>query len=174
MTIGGVDLERSYGYDENGNLTDYTDRDGRRTHYQYDTLNRKTDETWFDESDDPTGYSATYSYTIDNSLHTVTAYQGASVASSTTYTYDTMGRPDDVTRYVNGAGSFDLNYDYNSEGFLYHRTIDAGLSSLLVDTSYSYDYEGRPGRLASRAFTLRPNRLNTATCRLAMLMAGNC
>ena len=82
-------------YDNDGELTDTTDADGRRTTYSYDADGDQTGETWVGASPSE---KITYTYDADNEL------TGATDAYATlTFTYDSGGN--ELTSATSGPGT---------------------------------------------------------------------
>jgi YD repeat-containing protein len=90
-TAGGSteEVTRNFGYDANGNLTSYTDFDGRVTNYTYDALGQMTTEKWF-ASTSATTPTSTLNYAYDV-LGNMTSTSDPS--SSYSYNYDALNRP---------------------------------------------------------------------------------
>ena len=85
----------TYVYDNDGELTDTTDADGRRTTYSYDADGDQTGETWVGASPSE---MITYTYDADNEL------TGAADAYATlTFTYDSGGNQ--ITSATSGPGN---------------------------------------------------------------------
>ena len=99
----------TYVYDNDGELTDTTDADGRRTTYSYDADGDQTGETWVGASPSE---KITYTYDADNEL------TGAADAYATlTFTYDSGGN--EITSATSGPGtgqpSVTLTSGYNAQ-----------------------------------------------------------
>jgi len=120
----------TYAYDNADQLTDTTDRNGRRTTFSYDNAGRQTGETWVGASP-----SEVITYTYDNAGELTKAADGF---ATLTYVYDNAGRM--TTAVTSGPGTgqptVTLTYAYNQAS---ERTsLTDSLSSQGV-TSYTYD-----------------------------------
>jgi RHS repeat-associated protein len=117
--VGPQPRQESYVYDNNGNLSQFTDRKSQATSYTYDALNRRTGVTYAGPS------TTTYTYdkgnrltsTVDSISGTITrSYDGLDRLTSETtpqgsvsYTYDNAGRR--ATMTVSGQPSVVHSYD---------------------------------------------------------------
>ncbi|MFF4697279.1 DUF6531 domain-containing protein [Streptomyces chattanoogensis] len=102
---GSDQLIRSYGHDEDGNLTTVTNSGGATTRFEYDTEHRMT--AWVDSND------SRYEYSYDD-RHRCTAQSGVEGHIANRFTY---GEPDPETGYrtttlTNGEG-FSTRYVMN-------------------------------------------------------------
>ncbi|TWT29628.1 RHS repeat domain-containing protein [Blastopirellula retiformator] len=127
---------RYYEYDAAGNLTEYTDRNGRVTQYAYDNLQRRTTETWLDGV--TTVNTISYGYDAASQLVSVT---DASAAYD--FTYDRLGRITS-TEYDLAALGYDVvldqAYDALNRRIRLAAEID-GTDDLLSE--YAYDFLNR-------------------------------
>jgi RHS repeat-associated protein len=101
-----TNVRTAYGYDANGNVTSQTDPLGRVTTYQYDTLNRPTQQTQNAVSGGPqnadTNVTTAYTYDLLGNLLTQTDPEGV----VTRYEYDALNRPTtQVQNEVGGAAA---------------------------------------------------------------------
>jgi YD repeat-containing protein len=81
----GLNKTRTRSYDNVGNLTQTTDRNGRKVAYNYDTLNRQTSERWLDSSN---ATIKTFSASYDAVGHLLTS---TNPDAAYTYSYDAVG-----------------------------------------------------------------------------------
>ena len=121
----------TYVYDNDGELTDTTDADGRRTTYSYDADGDQTGETWVGASPSE---MITYTYDADNEL------TGAADAYATlTFTYDSGGN--EITSATSGPGtgqpSVTLTSGYNAQHSL--TSVSDNISGNVGLTTYQYD-----------------------------------
>ena len=121
----------TYVYDNDGELTDTTDADGRRTTYSYDADGDQTGETWVGASPSE---KITYTYDADNEL------TGADDAYATlTFTYDSGGN--ELTSATSGPGtgqpSVTLTSTYNPQNDL--ASVTDNVSGNVGITTYLYD-----------------------------------
>ena len=104
----------TYVYNADDQLTDTTDRDGRRTTYSYDSGGRETGETWLSSSGGTTNL-ITYTYDADNELTNVTDNY-----ATLTITYDTGGNQLTVATSGPGTGqpsvTLTSGYDQSTTG----------------------------------------------------------
>jgi RHS repeat-associated protein len=121
--LGGDLKAESYVYDNNGNLTQFTDRKGQATTHTYDALNRRTSATYADTS------TTTYTYDKGNRLLQV----NDSVSGLITRTYDGLNR---LTSEATPQGS--VSYTYDAAGRRATMTV-FGQPSIV----YSYDNANR-------------------------------
>ncbi len=125
----------TYVYDNDGELTDTTDADGRRTTYSYDSDGNQTGETWVGSSP---AEKITYTYDADHEL------TGADDAYATlTFTYDSGGN--NITSATSGPGtgqpSVTLTSGYDS---LHNLTsLSDNISGNLGLTTFVYDASER-------------------------------
>src|SRR5208283_3818972 len=128
-------------YDNNGNLTSKTDRNGHTINYSYDAANRLTQKSY-------SGNTATYTYDNDSRLTTVTDSTG-----TYQFSYDGMGRLIGTTTnytFLTSRG-FTTSYGYDAAS---NRTSFQDPES--GQASYTYDSLNRLGRLQnaqSQVFT---------------------
>ncbi|MES1213406.1 MAG: RHS repeat-associated core domain-containing protein, partial [Singulisphaera sp.] len=82
---------RSYEYDADGNLQKVIDRDGRKTTYTYDGMNRRINEQWFaNDADTTADYAIGYAYNADGTMASTSAGP-AGGSSDASYSYDYYG-----------------------------------------------------------------------------------
>ena len=142
----------TYVYDNDGELTDTTDADGRRTTYSYDSDGDQTGETWVGASPSE---KITYTYDADNEL------TGANDGFATlTFTYDSGGN--ELTAATSGPGtgqpSVTLTSGYNAQHSLTsvadNISGNAGLDHVPVrcrsEADHDHDVIQRHGRPADR------------------------
>ncbi|MEU9209458.1 DUF6531 domain-containing protein [Streptomyces sp. NPDC048415] len=115
----------SYGYDENGNLTDVRNSDGKPLRFTYDSEGRIT--SWADRN------ANTYSYVYDDHGRVIRT-EGSGGFLSGTLSYDDATR---TTTVINGLGH-STRYEHN-EAFRLIREIDA----LGNTTEQEWDADGR-------------------------------
>jgi RHS repeat-associated protein len=114
----------TFRYDNDGNLTDATDRDGRHTHVDYTAGDRPYQVTRAD------GVVLKSDYYSDGTLKSQTNGAG----KKTSYTYDSLGRPQSITDPLGRSTS----ESYDANGNL-HQTVDSSGRT----TTYSYDNANR-------------------------------
>ena len=137
-----------YAYDTNGNLTQFTDRKGNVTVYQYDLLDRKI-FAGFDQNGNQYASTVTYSYDqadrltqlVDSSYGTITrSYDGMDnlIGEQTplgelSYNYDAAHRLLSTT--VDGQAPITYSYD----------RVDhvIGITQGSISASFAYDSSGR-------------------------------
>ena len=108
--------EWSYTYDANGNLETQTDNKTQTTTFTYDELNRVLTKTY--STSDPT-----VEYVYDNTtsgsngkgqLHYVERKSGSTILVRKTYDeYDSMGRVEKETKYIQGDSNRETQYQYD-------------------------------------------------------------
>ncbi|TKB87563.1 MAG: hypothetical protein E8D43_00895, partial [Nitrospira sp.] len=98
-----LNRQESYEYDAAGNLTQFTDRKNQIAAFAYDALNRRTTAT----------------------------YQGDTPASTTTFTYDAVGRVMRASDTAAGAGTIDFGYD----------TLDRLIQEITGQGTVAYQYD---------------------------------
>ena len=105
-----------------GNLTQYTDADGRVTTYQYDSQDRVTGETWYANA---TALAAnnpeeiiSYTYDFDGDIIAELDFNCAQsqVVSADYYTYNDSDQMTAVVETVAGGPAVQLVYSYNDSG----------------------------------------------------------
>ena len=121
----------TYVYDNDGELTDTTDADGRRTTLSYDANGNQTGETWVGASP---AEKITYTYDADNEL------TGALDSFATlTFTFDSGGN--EITAATSGPGtgqpSVTLTSGYNAQHSL--TSVTDNVSGNVGITTYLYD-----------------------------------
>ena len=129
----------TYVYDNDGELTDTTDADGRRTTFAYDAAGDQTGETWVGALPSE---KITYTYDADNEL------TGASDAYATlTFTYDSGGN--ELTSATSGPGtgqpSVTLTSTYNPQNNLASVTDNVsgnvGITTISIRRRSAADYD---------------------------------
>lgn len=126
------------GYDSDGNLTAYTDRNGRTTQYQYDQDNQLVKEDWLGALGSAI-YTAAYTYDADDRLILATDSN-----STYGYSYDALSRVTQMSGAIGLPSGFTVGYAYNNDDQVTERDIyGTGSSPLVIDT-YAYDGQGRP------------------------------
>ena len=118
-----------YELNEVGNRTSVTEADGRRVDYQYDDLDRLTQETITDPGS--TNDGRTYSYTYDDVGNRTRRVD--SVDGTTTYSYDDNDRL--LEEVANGVSTV---YTYDDNGNTLTQTIDGQ-----APTTYTWDDRNR-------------------------------
>ncbi|MFI6771042.1 RHS repeat-associated core domain-containing protein [Streptomyces sp. NPDC050355] len=129
---GGSDqLIRSYGHDDDGNLTAVTNSTGAVTRFEYDLEHRMT--AWVDSND------SRYEYTYDQH-HRCTTQSGAQGHLANRYTYDDVDPESGhrVTTHINGEG-FPTRYFINDRLQVIAVTDPIGNT-----TRTAYDTHDRP------------------------------
>jgi RHS repeat-associated protein len=144
----GSTLQRTitYAYDLRDNLTD--DNEGAtnvRSTFTYDLLDRVTDETQVipQASGSVTfTYRTTFSYFADDQVQSRRALINGTLNSTTTYSYDGMGRLSDEKETLNpsGNGNKEAAFSYLPTGQIQTIQRKGGLSFVNAAlTTYSYD-----------------------------------
>ncbi len=129
-----LNKDRLWEYDAASNVTEYTDRNGRVTEYDYDNLHRRTSETWLD------GMSVvnTLEYEYDAASQLLTASDDY---SDYEYSYDLLGRVTEVIAAHSGLlVKFNQAYDANGRRIELAASIHDGMD--YVDdfvNEYTYD-----------------------------------
>jgi RHS repeat-associated protein len=160
-------VERQYSYDLDGNLKTLLDRNGLYKVFQYDHLNRVTQEQWFQTDTsttaDKTIVSAydvmgrltstsdsvsSISYVYDALGRETTCQSGGTAVTPSrpdityTYTYYLNGQRHTATAAVNGLNNYTETYTYDDLDRTSSVTQASGGTATLKVTS-SYDREGR-------------------------------
>jgi RHS repeat-associated protein len=157
-------LPEHTGYDNDGELTDTTDEDGRRTTYSYNADGDQTGETWvgaspsekitytYDADNEMTGAAdsfATLTFTYDNDGWLATdATSGPGSGQPTvtlTYSYDQLGDETSVTDSLTGSGAAGqgiTTYTYSAAQQVTGITTSYGGTSG-PQVSYTYDNASR-------------------------------
>ena len=120
----------TYVYDNDGELTDTTDEDGRRTTYSYNADGDQTGETWVGASPSE---KITYTYDADNEM------TGAADSFATlTFTYNADGELADRRDLGPGSGqpTVTLTYSYDQLGD--ETSVTDSLSSQGI-TTYTFN-----------------------------------
>ncbi|MEG3085364.1 RHS repeat-associated core domain-containing protein [Sphingomonas sp. PB2P12] len=140
-------------YDAASNVTVRRERDARLIGFVYDALNRRT--AIHLSSDVAGNANRDYSYDLVGNLLSASS-GGAGFSTSTSFTYDAVGRKLTETSQLNGGAAKQKSYRYNGANMRMRMDLpDTGLF-------YTYDYdadgalagvrEGGGGRLASFAY----------------------
>jgi RHS repeat-associated protein len=134
----------TYTYDANGNLETQTDAKGQVKTFQYDELNRLIEEDYIGEY--PTVYEYDQGLNGIGRLYKVTKENvPPQIDTWTRYDeYDAMGRVKEVTKWINGAGEYTTEYNYDLSG---------KTKKIIYPDEYEVDYAYYPGT----------NLLHTAT-----------
>ncbi len=139
----------AYSYDANGNITSVATNNGTIS-YQYDALNRLTQENLLD------GTVITYQYDAVGNRTQKAVTQGGNT-TTTTYTYDAWN---ELTAVNGQAYTYDANGNLTSNGaktFIYdaenHLTQvkDSGGNSL---ATFTYDYQGKRTSMTTTGGTI--------------------
>ncbi len=136
-----LDNTKTFAYDSAGNLSQYTDADGRANTYQYDSAGNVSGETWYptaedaENAEDPTN---AISYARD-SAGRITSEADAN--SADTYAYDSAGNLASATESLPDGPTVVLTYQYDSAG---NRTQMASTIDGVADfvDDYTYDSAG--------------------------------
>jgi RHS repeat-associated protein len=125
-----------YTYDANGNLETQTDAKGQVKTFYYDELNRLVEENYTSEY--PTVYAYDQGSNGIGQLYKVTKENIApQIDTFTRYDeYDAMGRVKEFTKWVNGAGEYTTEYNYDMSG---------KTTKIIYPDDYEVDYEYYPG-----------------------------
>lgn len=125
---------RSYEHDANGNLTTFTDRNGRLNEYDYDSLNRITTEKWFDGISTPTlTRTLNYAYDVVGNLTST-----SDPSASYNFYYDELNRQSSNTATLAGlADSVTLDSQYDANGNRIQVTATIGTTA---DFANNYTY----------------------------------
>lgn len=129
----GAEHVRVYGYDGEGNQTKTIDRNGRRREFNYDPLNRLTEERWYDP-DGTLVRTIVSTYDAHGSLLSI-----SDPDSTYAYTYDVLNR----VRTIDNAGTPDmphvlLTYQYDAMG-----NVTSTSDNLGVTIRSEYDSRNR-------------------------------
>jgi RHS repeat-associated protein len=149
---------RSHSYDAVGNEIERVDRNGRKTVYQYDGLNRKTGETWigangqglratsyaYDAVDNLVGAidpDAQYIYTYD-AINQITSTSNTGTtgvpAVVFAYSYDGVGNLITVNDSINGTAAGNTNYLFDRlDRVTQIKQGGTGVSSKRIDMTYN-------------------------------------
>lgn len=129
----------SYEYDAAGRLTKQTDGRGKVTLNVYNALGR-LDTTKID------GIPTIYTYGASSDWYQLTRQQTGN--NSIAYIYDNLGRIQKETRQIDGNGSLDFNFAYNTQGQLSSITYPGD-----VEAIRQYDTYGNLQNLLVNSFT---------------------
>jgi RHS repeat-associated protein len=122
---------RNYDFDPNGNLTRYTDRNGRRNDYTYDALNRMTTEEWFDSS----LVARTLDYAYDLVGNVVST---SDPSASLSFAYDKLNRNTSTITSLTGLSDVTLTNQFDAVGNRQQLSASIGTAADFVN-QYSYD-----------------------------------
>jgi RHS repeat-associated protein len=136
-----------------GNLTQYTDADGRVTTYQYDCQNRVTQEAWYSSASALTANNPeeiiSYTYNADGDITSESDFNCAQsvVVSADYYTYNDSDQLTAVVETIAGGPTVELVYTYSDSGECSGVTASIGGT---VDSSGNYtggtlDYQNTYG-----------------------------
>ncbi len=147
----GAEIRRIYNV--LGNLASVTDRTGRVTRYEYDTLNRRTKETWLGENETEVNVLH-YSYDTFGNVTALTDND-----STVTITYDARNRVINETNAGSpGAPQVQIAYTYDDAGNLTAITETINGQPGAVQT-FTYDDANRiAGTIETGGFT--PKRVD--------------
>ena len=127
---------RYYQYDPDGNLTQYTDRDGRIDKYVFDALGRMTTEKWFDNVNGTSTLMRTLAYQYDLDNHLTSASDPSATYG---YVYDSLGRQtSDTTTLDPWMASVTLASQYDLNGNRTQLAATVGTTADFVN-QYTYD-----------------------------------
>ncbi len=126
----------TYTYDANGNLTTQTDAKSQVKTFYYDELNRLEEENY--SSDYPIVYTYDQGINGIGQLYKVTKENlPPQIDTYTRYDeYDAMGRVREVTKWINGSGTFTTGYNYDLSG---------KVTKITYPDAYEVDYAYYPG-----------------------------
>ena len=131
---------KTFAYDDAGNLSQYTDADGRVRQYQNDAAGNVASEIWYADASLATSHQplATITYARD-SAGRITSEADAN--SADTYTYDSAGNLASTTESLPNGPTVVLTYQYDSAG---NRTQMASTIDGVADfvDDYTYDSAG--------------------------------
>ncbi len=114
-------LSRSYRYDEGGNLVEVTDRNGRRRVFDYDELNRRDREEWFDAE----GASVRIIEYLYDELGRL--YEIVDPVSTTVFGYNDLNQIETAVQSgLAGVGSMTMIYEYDAGGNVQSVSDDLG------------------------------------------------
>jgi uncharacterized protein (TIGR02594 family) len=121
-----------YVYNAFGQLESQTDANNHTTSFQYDVLGRVTSKT---NPEGTTGYSYISSGNGKGQIQTITGPGSSAITQS--YTYDSYGRPTELTENIPGDQSFTTTFGYDNWNNNTSVTYPSGVSLLNV---YSNGY----------------------------------
>jgi RHS repeat-associated protein len=169
-TTNRPEVTRAYQYDRQNNLRLVTDRNGRKTQYDYDGLDRRTTESWLGTTGK--GYVASFEYDLAGNLKSAADAYNKSPYSSVGYDLDGLYRAETVRTYLPGIAALNsspnqfssaVGYRYDlagnrtrSELFVYGQTADLvteyGFDNLNRATSIRQSGSAIYGRAVSLAY----------------------
>jgi large repetitive protein len=152
FVYGTEDLETTYGYDDAGNITTVTDREGRVTRFGYDALNRLVLVT------DASNGETRYAYDNRDNLLAITDAQG----HTTRFEYDRNNR---LVKEIRPMGQ-ETAYGYDPAGNLIEKIDAKGQKA-----GYGYDDAGRLEQIQYFAAGDHVNAVKTVT--FSYDLAGN-
>jgi RHS repeat-associated protein len=114
---GTTQLSQSFGYDADGNMTPFSDRDVAQTTVTYDHLNRVSTVT----APSPLG-TTTYGYFMDGAVSSVVDATG-----TTTFTEDHLGLVATMVDPLNSSPNNTTSYSFDAAGRLTGRTEVNGI-----------------------------------------------
>jgi RHS repeat-associated protein len=151
-------------YDNNGNLTKHTNYENKITNYNYDGLNRITNEVY-----DDTQYNVYYEYDNgQNALTRLTKIQDKS--GSTEYKYNNLGLITEEKKTLDGQ-TYVTAYTYDNTGLLQNISYPQ-VQGQNTDVSYTYDELYRIQAIKLNGSTLITNTYDN-TGRLTSKSYGN-
>jgi RHS repeat-associated protein len=147
---------RTRSYDNVGNLTQTTDRNGRKVAYNYDTLNRQTAEKWLDSSN---ATIKTFSSGYDAVGHLLSSTNSDSTYS---YGYDAVARISSIDNTGTvGVPAVKFNYAYDAVGNLLSVNDSINGTSAGI-TGYTYDLLNRVTKLTQGGTGVQTKRVDMA------------
>ncbi|MGE5396209.1 MAG: RHS repeat-associated core domain-containing protein [Chitinophagales bacterium] len=123
--INSYGISESYDYDNNGNLTTYTDPKGQSTYFGYDRINQLLTVT------DPRNQVTQYTYTKLGKLQSVELPSNGGHSVGATYNYDELGRIQNKTE----TGDFKTTYNMKNNIDLLSTVAKPNGTAI----SYNYD-----------------------------------
>ena len=148
---------RYYQYDLVNNRIQGTDRNGRKTNYAYDHLNRVKSETWlgngqtftyaYDQNSNRTSTydgNIRYEYAYDNTdlLEKVDRISGTNPKVTFKYTYDEIGNLTIAEELIANVLKATTVYKYNDPRYLNTKITQTGVGLANKDVKFTYDATG--------------------------------
>lgn len=130
-------LDRAYGYDANGNLTNQKDRNGRLTEFAYDRLNRRTSEKWKSASGT---VLRNLQFSYDAASNLLSADDPGK--AKTSFAYDGLGQATTITEELANLAAVTLNQTFDVAGERTKLETLIGTKKDLIN-DYTFDFLGR-------------------------------